>query len=342
VRIEQFDPRTDEARLRACHQMVVSGQPDDDPNAPPMSFGNFRGWWTYGFAGEPQQTWLATTDSGDPAGCYLLEMWERENRTTGFFYPVVERSSRRRGIGTALVAHAADQAELADRTLLMSNARVGAPGSAFAEAIGARSGMQDTRRVLDVDPGLHSRLRRLRAAAEPRAAGYTLRRWTGPTPDELVIQACTLSMAMEDAPHDDAFEPPHWDPARLRVAEERLIAQGTRWYSVAAIVPDTGEMAALTEVHIDPEIIGWAFQEITAVIRPHRGHRLGLLTKVAMLEWLAELEPQVRQIMTYNAGANEHMIAVNDQLGHRVTDYFQSFELEVTAAGKLAARVGSR
>jgi GNAT superfamily N-acetyltransferase len=319
--------------------MVVSGQPDDDPNSPPMSFGMFRGWWTYGFAGEPQQIWLATTDADDPAGCYVLEMWERENRRTGFFYPVVERSSRRRGIGTALVAHAAGQAGLAGRTLLMSNSRVGAPGAAFAEAIGARSGMLDARRVLDVEPGLHARLRRLRAAAEPRAAGYTLCRWTGPTPDELVGAACTLSMAMEDAPHDEAFEPPRWDPARLRAAEERLTAQGTRWHSIAAMAPDTGEMAALTQVNVDPEIVGWAFQEITAVTRPHRGHRLGLLIKVAMLEWLAELEPQVRQIMTYNAGPNEHMVAVNDQLGYRITDYFQSFELDVAAASKLATRV---
>ena len=322
--------------------MVVSGQPDDDPNAPPMSFGMFRGWWTYGFAGEPQQIWLATTASGELAGCYLLEMWERENRGTGFLYPVVGRSSRRRGIGTALVAHAADRAERAGRSLLMSNSRVGAPGAAFAEAIGARSGMLDTCRVLGVEPGVHSRLRRLRAAAEPRAAGYKLRRWTGPTPGELVSEACGLTMAMADAPHDEAFEPPRWDPARLRVAEERLIAQGTRWHSIAAIALDTGEMAALTQVNVDPEIVGWAFQEITAVTRPHRGHRLGLLIKVAMLEWLAELEPQVRQIMTYNAGLNEHMIAVNDQLGYRITDYFQSYELDVAAASKLAARAQGR
>ena len=54
-----------------------------------------------------------------------------------------------------------------------------------------------------------------------------------------------------------------------------------------------------------------------------------------MLEWLASAEPQVRRIMTYNAVENEHMIAVNKALGHRVTDYFQRFELDVTAARSL-------
>ena len=36
-----------------------------------------------------------------------------------------------------------------------------------------------------------------------------------------------------------------------------------------------------------PEAPSWGFQELTAVTRPHRGHRLGLLVKAAMLEWLA-------------------------------------------------------
>ena len=96
-------------------------------------------------------------------------------------------------------------------------------------------------------------------------------------------------------------------------------------------------MAALTQVEVDPPIDEWAFQDITAVTRPHRGHRLGLHVKVAMLEWLAEAEPQVRRIVTYNAVDNKHMIAVNDEPGHRVTDQFQRFELDVAAALTLVA-----
>jgi len=336
VRIERFDPSADEATLRDCYEMVVSGRPEDDPNGPTVSFAVFRGWWIYGFAGEPQQIWLAATDSGVPLGAYVLELPERENRGIGFMSPVVALSSRRRGIGTALLVHAAEQADAAGRTLLSSNARVGSPGHSFAAAAGARDGLQDARRVLEVGPGLYSRLARLRGEAESRAAGYTLRRWSGPTPEDLVGPACTLYTAMEDAPRDEAIEPMTWDPARVRVIEEREIAQDLRTYSVAAMQDASGEMAALTQVSLDPAVDGWAFREITAVTRPHRGHRLGLLVKTAMLEWLAEIEPQVRQIMTFNAVQNEHMVAVNAELGHRVSDYFQSFELDVAAARKLS------
>ncbi len=285
----------------------------------------------------PQQVWLATADSGDLAGCYVLELPERENRGNAFSYPIVELSSRRRGIGTALVAHAAEQAELAGRVLLMSRARVDGPGAAFAAAIGARPGMRDARRVLDVGPALRGRLAGLGTDAAAHATGYSLRRWIGPAPDDVVGQVCSLLGAMEDAPHEEAVEPMRWDPARLRAAEERGIAQGSRWYAVAAIHDVSGEMAALTQVNLDPDIDGWAFQDITAVIRPHRGHRLGLHVKVAMLEWLAEIEPHVREIVTFNAVQNEHMVAVNAELGHRVSDYFESFELDVAAARKLVA-----
>jgi GNAT superfamily N-acetyltransferase/RimJ/RimL family protein N-acetyltransferase len=340
VRIDQFDGRADETSLRVCHEMFLSGLPDDDPNAPPVSFGMFRGWWAYGFSDEPQQIWLARDQSGEPVGCYLLELPERENKSNGFVLPVVARAARRRGIGTALLAHAADQAEHAGRSLLMSDARVGSPGEPFAAAMGGESGMRDARRVLDVDANLHARLPGLRSAALQRASGYSLREWIGVTPDDLVDQTCALYTAMADAPHDEAFEPATWDPARLRAAEKRIVAQGTRWYSVAAMQDATGDMAGLTQVNVDPDVPGWAFQEITAVTRGHRGHRLGLLVKVAMLARLAADEPGIGQIMTFNAVENEHMIGVNAELGHRVSDYFQSYEIAVDAARKLAAAAG--
>jgi RimJ/RimL family protein N-acetyltransferase len=56
----------------------------------------------------------------------------------------------------------------------------------------------------------------------------------------------------------------------------------------------------------------------TVVTRKHRGHRLGLLTKIAMMELLATTEPQLERISTWNAETNEHMIAVNEAIGYTV------------------------
>ena len=71
------------------------------------------------------------------------------------------------------------------------------------------------------------------------------------------------------------------------------------------------------------------FQELTAVARPHRGHRLGLLLKVAMLDLLAAGEPQLTRIITGNAAGNDHMIAINDKLGYTVLGRWPSWELDV-------------
>jgi RimJ/RimL family protein N-acetyltransferase len=335
VRIERFDPSTDETRLRACYEIMIGAHREDDPNAPPDSYGGFRGWWAYGLAGVPQQTWLATSDSGLPIGCYVLELPELENKTIAFGVPIVALASRRCRVGTALVAHAAEQAAHAGRALLMSGSRVDGPGAAFAAAIGARPTMRGARRVLDVGSALDAWLAGIRADAAGHAVGYSLRRWSGPVPDDLVDHVCALFTAMADAPREENVEPELWDQQRLRASEARRIAQGTRWYQVAAMHDASGEMAALTLVDVDPAVDGWAFQDLTVVIRPHRGHRLGLRIKVAMLDWLAATEPQVRRIMTYNAVENEHMIAVNAALGHRITDYFDGFELDVAAARAL-------
>jgi GNAT superfamily N-acetyltransferase len=338
VRIEQFDPKSDGRRLQDCYDMFASAWAVDDPNVPPFSFAMFRGWWVYDNLDEPRQFWLATAESGTPLGCYELKLPTRENRGNGFVELLVAPGSRRRGIGTALLAHAARQADQAGRGLLMGGARIGSPGPAFATSVGAKAGMQDARRILDVGPDLHARLPGLRAEAESRATDYSIRRWIGPAPEDLVRGVCALVSAMADAPHDAAYEPEIWDAARLRAEEERMAARGSRDYSVAAIHGETGDMAALTAVMVDPAgAPGWAYQMITAVTRPHRGHRLGMLIKLAMLEWLAEAEPQLRHIMTFNAVPNQYMIAVNEALGHRVTDYFQSFELPVEAGLKLPA-----
>jgi RimJ/RimL family protein N-acetyltransferase len=103
-----------------------------------------------------------------------------------------------------------------------------------------------------------------------------------------------------------------------------------RSYSVAAVHEATGEMAALTQVEVDPDSPQWGHQGLTAVTRPHRGHRLGLLVKAAMLDWLAGAEPEIERIETGNDSTNQHMIAVNESLGYEVFEpLWQWYEIEV-------------
>jgi GNAT superfamily N-acetyltransferase len=316
MRIERFDPRSNSGALRACHQMHEASEAHDDPGLPTMSLEAFSNWWADGFTGNPQQTWLATAASG-PVGCYLLELPDRDNTTLGSFLPVVAPALRRRGIGTALLAHCGEQARQAGRKLLASQALAGSPGEAFARAAGGHPGLTDVRRILAADAGLGTRLAALRAQAEAAAAGYALISWSGPVPGEHLEQVARVVSALSDAPHDDTVEAGSWDAARIRENGERTAAHGLRQYSVAARRADSGEIAALSQALLEPATPGWAFQQITVVARQDRGHRLGLLVKVALHQWLLRIDPGIRHVMTWNGEANEHMVAINELMGYR-------------------------
>jgi GNAT superfamily N-acetyltransferase len=71
---------------------------------------------------------------------------------------------------------------------------------------------------------------------------------------------------------------------------------------------------------------------LTGVTRQHRGHRLGLLVKTAMAQWLKAAEPTVERIQTWNAESNRYMIAVNEALGYTILGQPAiSWRLEVPA-----------
>ena len=333
MKLEQFDPAADAAGVRACHEVYLAGHPIDDPNHPPMSARFFAGWLTLGWTEDRQELWLARDSQGEPRGWCMLSLPQRENQHQAWVEPTVHPAHRRAGLGAALVRHAAGRARESGRTVLAGYARDGAPGSAFASAIGAHPGLHHVSRALRLAGMPAGQLAALRARAEPHAHGYTLLSWDGPAPADLVSGLAGINAsAFADMPRNAGEEAQRWDESRVRLDERRIAAHGLRWYTVAARSLASGELAAFTQLAVDPADPSWGFQELTAVARPHRGHRLGLLVKVAMLELLAGREPQLTQILTGNAGPNQHMIAINAQLGFEVLDEWLYWELDVRQA----------
>jgi GNAT superfamily N-acetyltransferase len=332
MRIEQFDPLADAGSLRACYQIQVAADECDTPDLPIASYPVFEGAWAEGFGlGEPREAWLARDAAGEPVGCYLLRLPDRENPTVGFCQLLVTPARRRAGTGSELLAHCASRARDADRVKLQGYARDGSAGAAFAQAMGAIAGIEHVTRIMDVDASLNSRLASLRADAMRHADGYETLSWQMPAPQEHLSQLAELHRLFADAPRDEGIDAMTMDADRIRSAEQALVAKHVRWHTVAIRHTGSGQLVALTEIMVDPETQGWGFQQLTAVRREHRGHRLGLLVKIGMLDVLAELEPAVRHIYTGNAGANEHMIAINDQLGYRSTATSRSWDLDLAA-----------
>jgi GNAT superfamily N-acetyltransferase len=331
MRITRLD-HADHDGVRACYDVWLAARAVDAPLSPPLSLPVFRHWLARGWESEPSETWVAADEAtGETVGWYRIELPDLENRHRASGGPTVRPASRRRGAGTALLRHEVERARANGRTVLRGSALVGSAGDAFARQAGAEPSLVDARRMQDlrkIPPGLVASLRETAAGA---AAGYSLESWTGPTPEEHLDRVAAGFNAMNDAPHSPDREDDIWDAQRVRERADAALREGClRGYSIAAIAESTGEMAGLTQVFVDPEYPEWGHQGLTAVTRPHRGHRLGLLIKAAMLEWLATEEPKLERIATDNAATNKYMIAVNETLGYElVKPDEQSFQLTV-------------
>jgi RimJ/RimL family protein N-acetyltransferase/GNAT superfamily N-acetyltransferase len=331
MRIESFDAHADTDSLRACYRIQLAASACDTPWLPQLSFSAFKGGWQGWGIDEPRQAWLARDDAGEVVGCYLLRLPEKDNPTVAFCELTVTPERRRAGAGSELLAHCADRAREAARSRLHSYAPDGSAGEAFARGKGASGGIDEVVRAMHIDEGLPARLSALQSEAQPHAADYEMLSWRAPAPEEHLGELVELQKIIADAPMNEGIEPTAWDADRIRKTEEAILAKGVRYYTVVSRHIASGQLAALTEVAIDPDIPGWGFQQLTSVRREHRGHRLGLLVKIAMLELLAEHEPGLQHIFTGNAGANDHMIAINELLGYKIAAILRSWELDLAS-----------
>jgi len=328
----------DTGKIRACFEVSLAAERVDEPAGPWFTERPFTGWLTVGWDGNPREAWLAT-DQGSAVGWYRLELPVRENADQAYLNLVVHPAGRRRGLGRTLLQHAAGRAAANGRLVLNGAARDGSPGEAFARVAGAKPGLVEVQRVLDIGKLEKGKLARLRGPAERAAAGYSLVSWVGPVPEEYIEQTAAVYNGMADAPRDAEISHEAWDAQRIRERVNGLRPQyGMRDYAVAARHEDTGELAGLTEVAVDPADPDWGFQVFTVVRREHRGHRLGLLLKIAMMDLLATTEPQLERIVTWNGQSNEHMIAVNEAMGYTVSGPpATGFRLDVAAVPGLPA-----
>jgi GNAT superfamily N-acetyltransferase len=334
VDIERFDGAVDPDRLESCFHIVQACIRADQPaDQPPWSLRSFTAKWVEGFDGNPHESWAGTDASGEVVGCYLLTLPSRENLSRATVVLRVPPDRRRAGIGTALLRHCADRARLADRTQLAGDAWDDSSGATFAAAVGATAGIPNMHRSLRFDNAARARLPALRGAAEAHATGYSLLSWVGPAPEDWLEQVAAVHAALADAPRNAGVEPSVWDADRVRRAEKLIAEHGVDSYTVAARQDASGQLVAITQILVDASAPDCGIQQLTAVLPAHRGHRLGLLVKVAMLELVSSAAPNISYFVTDNAGANDHMININAQLGFEVSGVTRSWQLDLTDFG---------
>jgi GNAT superfamily N-acetyltransferase len=247
---------------------------------------------------------------------------------------VVAPDLRRRGVGRALLGAVTACAADAGRKRLaggVAGALEGdVPGEEFARAVGARQVLKEVHRMIDLHSVRADLLATQESKASAAAQGYELVQWADGAPSDVVADLAALMARMStDAPLEDlTWEPENWDAKRVRIIEEATRAAGDIMLVSAARRPGES-LVAFTSIGVSTWAPETGYQWDTLVVREHRGRRLGLLVKLANLRLLAEKSPATRWLHTWNAAANEHMVAINDAMGFRPIERAGMWQLEL-------------
>ena len=271
-------------------------------------------------------------------GYGLIHLPVTENTESAFVSIVVDPARRREGIGAQIMAWVESVlaqehrprvmsyvlfAQPANNASTISPASGGsfpadAPGWLFASRHGFTLEQVERRSVCDipVDPAL---LNRLESAAAPYAEGYRLHSWRNEIPDAFIDHYAAIETRMTaDAPQGGIdIDEVVWTPERLRQQITMMNAAGKDAVMAAAEHVASGVLAGVMDLHVARAGRPDANQEDTIVLPEHRGHRLGMLLKIANLRRLAADYPHIERIYTWNATENGPMLAINVALGFR-------------------------
>jgi GNAT superfamily N-acetyltransferase len=280
VRVDPFD----EAAVAAWHATVIDAEEHDR--------GDARTSWTLPetlVAVQQEQTdgirWLyAGVEDGTVVVSGQCQWSLIDNLDHAWVRVFTRPEHRRRGFGSAMLAHVEQVARAQGRTVLDTEADwpysqpgdgTGVAVAEFLQHRGYRFGLGDVHRVLDlpVDPRL---LDDLAAEVAPHHTAYTLRTWVGPVPEDIVAGFAELvaTLVVEAPTGGLEREPESADVGALRRAEELVEKQGRTTYNSAA-VNASGEVVAYSNLATLAHDPVNAYQWGTLVRRADRGHRLG-------------------------------------------------------------------
>ncbi|MCO8274374.1 GNAT family N-acetyltransferase [Actinoplanes sp. TRM 88003] len=292
----------------------------DCPDIPYQSQKNFLALFDNPPPGYTYERYLGYIDD-QPVGYLELTFPQLDNLSNVEVDLLVLPGHRRHGVGRALHALAVERARANDRRHLQAATVDRHPdGAAFAEAMGAKAGLAETRSRLDLTTLDEAKLAELRAEADKRSEGYRLRRWIGVAPDDIIDDLAYLEARLNvDAPTGDInWEPEKLDADRMRKGEEAREKRGRRSYQSGALIGD--KMVAFTWLVVDLDRPSHVWQNTTLVDPDHRGHRLGLLVKLDNLDHIREQRPAAEAIDTFNATENAFMLDINLAMGFRPVD----------------------
>ncbi|WP_435208120.1 GNAT family N-acetyltransferase [Micromonospora sp. bgisy143] len=314
--VREWDPRTaSSAEIASLLTTLNAVLAADLPQDPPWRETSLREYLAEVMPGERRISWLAQAEPGDPGevGAVLGQVHVLLLGDIGVIEVLVHPSVRRSGLGRDLVLRAARRVYQEGFRSIGVEVVGDTPSVAFYESLGFTREYVETRSVLDLTSVDWAELTEM---ATGIGAGYHLEFYPGGPPDHLIESYARAKAEVRDV-EDGELRPSSYDPERLRDSLDTLHRRGMKPYIVLARHEQSGEVAGLTEVVVPAQHPTRADQYDTIVAQDHRGYGIDRAIKARMLLELRSAEPELAEVQTWNAQANEAMLKVNAELGYR-------------------------
>jgi mycothiol synthase len=247
---------------------------------------------------------------------------------------------RRRGLGRALLGRAASVAEHRGLRLVTGRSLENVPsGGAFAQRFGAAVAMVGRENRQDLTRVSQDLVDRWVADGPVRAPGYRLEFVAGRTPPDLIEQAAAVFNVMNTAPREDLdVSDTPVTPDLVRQYEDAIVGAGDEMWAYYAVEESSGRFVGLTNITMRRGEPDRVHVGDTGVEPAHRGYALGKWLKAAMTQRILAELPDVRWVITHNAGSNDAMLGINSELGFRTSAVITTWQI---ATDKLLAQLAA-
>ena len=264
-----------------------------------------------------------------PVGVLTLRLPTLDNLGSANLELHIHPDHRRRGHARELLRFGIGEVQARGRNRIFMEVPAGADGSdpqalSLVTEVGAKPVLEEYRRLLDLERN---------PVGEPMTApvGYRVLQWVDRAPGSVVDGAAYLLGRMTlDAPMGDMdYEQEKWDAARYREMEQAAIARRRLRVATAVVHVESGAVAGITDIAVNPDHPTVSYQWATIVDPDHRGKRLGMVLKTWNHQLLKERVPDAAFVNTWNAASNTFMVGVNEALGFERLERWTEWQLDL-------------
>ena len=289
--------------------------------APKIDF--YKKSWIIGTSVCKKTIWSIVMNSSDKVIGYGYFSWniKYDNLDSGYFWIHVTKEERRKGVGTSILKELVQQIPN-QITTIVTDIFEKTDGIPFIQTLKTEKSYQNIKSSSNLSEFNPEQVKEEAKKQKSKALenGYEMI-FIENMDHILHVHLPQYIKMVEEIWNDMPLEELSYEKEVVTIERYQEMLQrehllGNKHFTYALIHKETNSPVGLTSTLIYNALPSIAYQKDTGVLKPHRGHGLGLALKYQMLDKLLS-ETQAKHWTTGNAGSNEHMLKINRILKYK-------------------------